>query len=62
MVFKFFAEAAARREETAAQEEARFLVTRIDAYFAKIYFHTKTSGTVRQVYVRTKHQCAIFEL
>jgi hypothetical protein len=32
VVFKFFAEAAARREEAAAQEEARSLVVRIEAF------------------------------
>ena len=32
MVFKFFAEAAARRQEAAAQEEARSLVARITAF------------------------------
>ena len=32
MVFKFFAEAAARRQEAAAQEEARSLVARIEAF------------------------------
>ena len=51
MVFKFFAEAAARREEAAAQEQARSLTARITAFAknpalptAEIFVHSVLGG------------------